>query len=242
MTDPSSRGFATTQWSLVRAAGRKQSNSGRQALAELFQRYWYPLYYFLRRKGCSNVEAEDVLQGFFLQSIESDMLESADPDRGRFRTYLLTSLQNFLANDIRKMRAQKRGGSQPTFSLDFESGEERYRREPVDTLTPEQAFERQWAWTVIDQATRRLTTEWSDTNRRLLFQALQPVLAGQSLTETYREIGDRLGLSETAVKVSAHRLRSRCAELIRSEIAETVASADEVDDELARLFDVLGRG
>ena len=240
MTDTPQRRFASTHWSLVKAAADTETESGRQALDRLFRLYWYPLYLFLRRQGLPEKDAEDLLQGFFVQAMEKGLLETADPERGRFRTYLLASLQNYLANHYRAQKAIQRGGQVAIHSLNLESAEERYRQEPATTLTPEEAFERKWAQTVVQQAVDQLGKEWAEPGKHEVFQALRNLLVGQTSEETYQQIAERLGKSETAIKVTMHRLRKRCGELIRNEIAATVCTDQEVESELMRLFEVLG--
>jgi RNA polymerase sigma factor (sigma-70 family) len=240
MTDTPQRRFASTHWSLVKAAADTETETGRQALDRLFRLYWYPLYLFLRRQGLTEKDAEDLLQGFFVQAMEKGLLGTADPERGRFRTYLLTSLQNYLANHYRAQNAIKRGGQVFIHSLNMDSAEKRYRLEPATTLTPEEAFERKWAQTVVQQAISRLEEEWAEPGKQEVFQALRKLLVGQTPDETYQQIAKRLGKSETAIKVTVHRLRKRCGELIRNEIASTVCTEQEVESELQRLFEVLG--
>lgn len=240
MTDAPQRRFASTHWSLVKAAADAGTESGKQALDRLFRLYWYPLYLFLRRQDLPEKDAEDLLQSFFVQAMEKGLFETADPKKGRFRTYLLSSLQNYLANHYRAQKAIKRGGQVFIQSLDLASAEERYRMEPATELTPEEAFEREWAQTVVNQALYRLEKEWSVPGKYEVFLTLRNLLTGQPSEETYQQIAERLGKTETAIKVTVHRLRKRCGELIRSEIALTVCTDEEVESELLRLFEVLG--
>jgi RNA polymerase sigma factor (sigma-70 family) len=240
MTDAPQRRFASTHWSLVKAAADVGTESGKQALDRLFRLYWYPLYLFLRRQGLTEKDAEDLLQGFFVQAMEKGLFEAADPKKGRFRTYLLTCLKNYLANHYRAQNTIKRGGQVFVQSLDLASAEERYRMEPATEMTPEEAFEREWAQTVVNQALYRLEKEWSVPGKYEVFLALRNLLIGQPSEETYQQIAERLSKTETAIKVSVHRLRKRCGELIRSEIASTVCTNEEVESELLRLFEVLG--
>lgn len=227
--------FATTRWTLISAAGRDATPESRRALAELCEAYWYPLYAFLRRKALSPEDAQDVTQAFFAELLEKGRLQMADQRRGRFRAFLLTSLQHFLANHIRDARALKRGGGKVLAGLDFTAGEERYSHEPTCDLTPERIFERRWATALLDQTVARLRDEFAAANKLPLFEELAPFLGGDR-GSSYAEIAARLGMSEGAVKVAVHRLRKRCGELLRAEIAQTVATAEEVDDELKALF------
>lgn len=227
--------FATTRWTLVAAAGRNSTPESRRALEELCEAYWYPLYAFVRRRGYQPAEAQDVTQSFFAEILEKDRLQLADPNRGRFRSFLLASLQHFLANLARDARTIKRGGSCQTLSLDFVQGEERYSHEPSHELTPERIFERRWATALLEKTVAELRSEFLANDKLPLFEQLLPHLGGDAGT-SYDQIAKRLGMTEGAVKVAAHRLRKRCRELLRAEIAQTVESADEVDDELQTLF------
>ncbi len=229
--------FQATRWSLVASAG---SGTSRSALEELCASYWYPLYAFLRRGGSDAQEAADLTQGFFTALIEKDYVADADRERGRFRTFLLAALKNFASKEWAKNRAQKRGGGATVLSLDFESGEERYAREPADSLTPEGMYERRWALLVLDRTGEKLAAWFrkggSDKAER--YEALRPLLSGEG-NATYRDVGLRLGMSETAVKVAVHRMRQRYREILRAEIADTVDDPRYVDDEIARLMEAV---
>jgi DNA-directed RNA polymerase specialized sigma24 family protein len=232
-------GFATTRWSLVRAAGRRASPEAERALAALCETYWYPLYAYARRRGLDAEAAGDATQGFFARLLEKGDLAVADRTRGRFRSFLLAAFGHYLANERDRERALRRGGGRPTLSLDFDAGESRYGLEPADEATPERIFDRRWALTLLDRAFARLRDEYGLAGKGDLFEALRPALAGDR-GAPYVEVAARLGMTEGAVKVAAHRLRSRCGEVIRAEIAETVGSAEEVEDELRQLFAALG--
>lgn len=227
--------FATTRWTLVAAAGRDSTPESRRALAELCEAYWYPLYAFVRRKGYQPAEAQDMTQSFFAEILEKDRLQLADQNRGRFRSFLLTSLQNFLNNQVRGERAAKRGGGRILFTLDFEQGEERYLCEPSHGLTPERIFERRWATELLDRTVERLRAEYVLTERAALFERLLPHLGGDA-GMAYEQLGSEVGMTAGAVKVAAHRLRKRCRELLRAEIGQTVASDGDIDEELHALF------
>lgn len=231
--------FATTRWSLVLAAGRRASPEADRALAALCGTYWYPLYAFARRRGLDAEEARDRTQGFFARLLETEGLAAADRSRGRFRSFLLASFSHFLANEWDRRRARKRGGGRPTLALDFASGESRYGSEPSHDATPERLFERRWALALLDRALGRLEAEYRAAGKADLFDALRPALAGDRGTP-YAELAARLGTTEGAVKVAAHRLRGRCREAVRAEIAETVATEADIDDELRHLFEALG--
>ena len=233
--DPRAARFATTRWSLVCAAGKEDSNA-RDALASLCETYWYALYAFLRRRGCSREEAEDVTQAFFARLLERGWVRSADRERGRFRTFLLTALNRFLTKERDKAHAAKRGGRRTRLSLDFEAGETRYRLEPADEQTPDRLFERRWALTVLDRVLSRLENEHADSPARAVkFAALKPLMTAADSTESYAAVGTILDMTEGAVKVAVHRLRKRYKELLREEVAQTVCDPAAVDQELADL-------
>lgn len=232
-------GFATTRWTLVAAAGKGATPEARKALADLCGLYWYPLYAFVRRRGYNADDALDLTQGFFTRLIEKNDLAAADPARGRFRGWLLASVKHYLANEWDKATARKRGGGVKVFSFDAGEAEDRYRREPADALTPEKIFERRWAMMVLEQTLSALEQESRQAGRGDLFEALRPSLTGAGDTEAYRAVADRVGMSEGAVKVAAHRLRRRYRELLRQAIAETVRTPQEVDEEIKELFAAL---
>jgi RNA polymerase sigma factor (sigma-70 family) len=230
--------FVTTRWSLVRAAGHEAGSEGRKALETLCELYWYPLYAYVRRRGHQAAQAQDLTQAFFADVLERNVLAVADEQRGRFRVFLLQTLKNFLSTERRKQAAGKRGSGRPQLSLDFEAGENRYRHEPADLITPEQLFERRWALTLLEQALHQLRSEYQTSGRSELFEALEPQLQGYSAKSTYAELAEQLETSEGALKVAAHRLRHRYREILRATIAETVSSPEEVDEELRDLLNV----
>ena len=229
--------FATTRWSLVLAAGEQRpSVEAREALAALCEAYWYPLYGFLRGRGHSPADAEDLTQAFFATLLEKQVLSRADPSKGRFRSFLLKCLQNFSANVTAKNRASKRGGDVRTISLDFAVGEDRLCREPTSDETPERTFDRRWALTLLDGAMSQLRTEAQEAAKDEQFETLAPYLTGDDSARTYAETATILGLSEGAVKVAVHRLRRRFRDVVRHEILQTVSSPVEIDDELRHLL------
>ncbi len=240
-SDPhcASRSFATTRWSLVRVAGAADDPAARDALAALCRTYWYPLYAYVRRRGCQPAEAQDVTQAFFTQLLEHRTLAAAAQARGRFRSFLLKCLQNFLSGERRRQAAEKRGGGRVALPLDFETGEDRYRREPADTDTPERLFERRWALTLLEQALADLRREYQASGRERLFTELELHLQGDDAALPYTDVAGRLEMTEGAVKVAAHRLRRRYRELLREQIAQTVETAEDVDDELRDLLHAL---
>jgi RNA polymerase sigma-70 factor (ECF subfamily) len=233
--------FLTTHWSIVLRASRDDDSDARDALAFLCQRYWYPLYVFVRRKGIDAQRAEDVTQGFFTRLIEKHVLEQAAPARGRFRAFLLTSLQNFLANEFDHATAQKRGGGHRVLPIDVEAGESRFRCEPSDAMTPERIFDRAWAVQLLELVVGRLRQEFADKGKVAEFDAFQSFLAGKSADSSYEQVAAEMGLSAAAVRQAVHRLRRRYAALLRAEVADTVAAEHEIDDEIRGLFESLGR-
>jgi len=232
--------FETTHWSLVLQAGHVSSSGGPAALAQLCQTYWPPLYAYARRKGHGPHDAQDLTQDFFSRLLEDNFFSTADRAKGRFRSFLLTAFNNFLINEWVRGQAQKRGGGQVLIPLDMEGIEATSGAELAHHLTPERAFERRWVLALLEKVVRRLQDEYVSAGRAELFGALRGSLSGEALGKSYAEVAQRLGMSEGAVKVAVHRLRQRYRELLRAEIANTVASPDEVDDELRHLFAALG--
>jgi RNA polymerase sigma-70 factor (ECF subfamily) len=228
--------FHTTQWSLVVAAAGQEGEASPAALADLCQAYWYPLYAFLRRRGNKAEDARDLTQGFFAALLEKGYLANADPDRGRFRSFLLTAVSRFAAKEHDRAMTQKRGGDQTVLSLDFGDGERRYQCEPIDDWTPERIFERRWALTLLDRTLSRLREDYSTGERQMLFDSLKVFLTGESGAPPLRQIAEQLHITEGAVKVAIHRLRQRYRELLRAEIAQTIVTKDDVDDEMAVLL------
>lgn len=232
--------FLTTRWSLVLAAGQAESPDSREALATLCQAYWYPLYTYARRQVPSRDDAQDLTQEFFARVLEKDYLRAADRQRGKFRAFLLTAFKHFLANEHERAAAQKRGGGRKPLPLDFDSGELRYSREPSHDWTAERIYERRWALTLLDQVLGRLRQEFDKADKQPVFEALKGFLAGDSAAKTYQQIGEALDLSEAAVKTAVYRLRKRYHELLRDEIAQTVDTPEEIDDELRHLLAAVG--
>ena len=226
--------FRSTRWSLVQAAGRSRTPGARRALGELCEAYWPPLYAFVRRRGHDEHDARDLTQAFFERLLEKEDLRAADPERGRFRAFLLTSLRHFLANQWDAQQAKKRGGGRTSLSLDFELVERGLAPSLTDHRTPEAEFDRAWALQVLAEAARALESSYRTRGQGALFEALRPTLAGASLP--YREIAERLSMNEGSVKVAAHRLRRRYRLEIEKQIEETVGSANEVQAEWQELF------
>jgi RNA polymerase sigma-70 factor (ECF subfamily) len=228
--------FVTTRWTVIATAGGSSSPEARRALTELCTAYWYPLYAYVRRKGMQPAEAQDLTQAFFTELLEKQRLQMADQQRGRFRSFLLASLNHFLANQWRQAHTLKRGGACQQLPLDFTTGEERYVQEPAHEQTPERIFERKWAVTLLDNTLSGLREEYAAAGKTRLFEVLKSHLGGSDERTPYDELARQLEMSAGALKVAAHRLRKRYRELLRQEIAETVASADEIEDELRALF------
>jgi RNA polymerase sigma-70 factor (ECF subfamily) len=231
-------GFEATRWSIILAAGRDDPAQA-AALDRLCRTYWYPLYAFVRRQGRSPEDAQDLTQAFLARLIAKRDLAGVDRAKGRFRSFLLAAMKHFLANERDKARALKRGGGAHVTSLDAGDAETRYLREPADPVTPERVFERRWALTLLDEVLRRLRAEYEVRGQGALFEALKDTLAGGGGADGHAAAAHRLGMTEGAVKVAAHRLRRRYRDLLRAEIAATVDAPGEVDDELRHLFAVL---
>ena len=231
--------FPTTQWTLVVAAGDPQRKEARSALVSLCETYWYPLYVFLRRNGYTADQAQDLTQEFFIRVLEGRYLDRADRAKGRFRSFLLTSLKFFVADEEDRQRAQKRGGG-TVVPIEFSSGEERYQREPAHDETPERIFERRWALSILDRVVEKFRNEFVQHGRPEHFDRLKVFLLGQS-DVPYAALAREMNTSEGALKVAIHRLRKRYRELFREEIADTVADPAEVEPELQYLAAILTR-
>jgi len=234
------KAFATTHWSVVLAAGDSSAPDAKEAIEKLCRSYWFPLYAFARRQGHSPHDAQDLTQEFFAWLLESKQLRAADCERGKFRSFLLGMLKNFLSDERKKAQAQKRGGGRALLSLDAASAEERYDLEPTTDLTPETIFDRRWALTVMEQTVARLREEYAAADRAKLFEELKQFQQGEEAQRSYAEVAARLGLTESAVKSAIWRLRQRHRDLLREEIAHTVATPAGVDEEIRYLISVLG--
>ena len=230
--------FTATHWSVVISAGQQESPLAQAALAKLCQTYWYPLYVFVRRQGRSAEDAKDLVQGFFAKAIEKNFVAAAEQEKGRFRSFLLLALTRYMANEWNHANREKRGGGKEIISLDEQDTEMRYKAEQMEAMSPEKAFERQWALTLLQQVLDRLSAEFSTPEKARLFEELKVFLMGEK-GGSYAEIGARLGITEVLVKVTVHRLRMRYRELLRLEIAHTVNSPEEIDDEIRNLFAAL---
>jgi RNA polymerase sigma factor (sigma-70 family) len=228
--------WTTTHWSVVLAAGGGDDPRAAVALEQLCRDYWYPIYAFIRRRGSDPHSAEDLTQSFFACLLEKEMLKHVDRQKGKFRSFLLAALTNFLANEWDKRQTLKRGGGRQILSLDEMEAEELYQHEPMDSVTPEKLFERSWAFTLLEQALGRLKEEYTSAGHAELFAKLEPELAREVAPGWHCAMAAQMSMSEGAVKVALHRLRRRFGELLRSEIAHTVCGPEEVDEEVRNLF------
>jgi RNA polymerase sigma-70 factor (ECF subfamily) len=232
--------FTTTRWTLVLAAKNRDEPAGSDAFARLCERYYQPLYTYLRRRGQTVEGAQDLIQGFVARLIEKNVLRHADPSRGKFRAFLLTALKHYAANEHARATANKRGGSQPAQPLDLEAAEGRYRHEIRDDLTPERLYDRRWALAVLERALAALRAECRANGREAFFGAVHGNLTGEGGRTPHCEIAERFGMTESSVRVTLHRLRLRYRDLVRAEVAETVESEEAVDEELRYLLSALG--
>ena len=221
------------------AAGRGDSTSARMALEKLCKNYWYPLYAFVRRLGHGAHDAEDLVQSFFAVCLEKNYLGAADQTKGRFRSFLLLALKRFLANEWDKARTLKRGGTQTTISLDSLTAEQRYALEPAEQLTADKLFERRWALTLLDQVMSRLRDEQAAGGKLAQFEQIKECITSAGRGTPYAELATRLGTTEGAIKVMVHRLRQRYRELLEEEIANTVSSREEIEEERRHLLAAL---
>lgn len=224
---------------MVLAAGGEDEPRSREAMSTLCTQYWFPLYAFVRRRGSTPQEAEDLTQAFFAHLLEKEALKRVDPDRGRFRSFLLVSMKNFLADTRDRKHAEKRGRGVPPLSLDVEAAEGRYRLEPADESTPERLFERQWALTVIERAMNRLQERYTGLGKLDHFKEMKIFLSGEKRPVPHSEVAHRLGISELAVKVAVHRFRKRFRDALHDEIAQTVDDEKAVDAEMRMLYSAL---
>lgn len=231
-TSPES--FTETRWSKVMLAGQRDSDLSRQALETLCARYWFPIYSFIRRKGSSPHDAEDLTQQFFMRLLESNAFSNADPSKGRFRSFLLGALKHFLADDNRKASSQKRGGKIVFTAFEIADEEGWHLLDP--SLTAEAAYDRRWATTVLDLAFQRLRADFEAADQLDRFEALKSFLSKEATSGDYAQVAGQLKLTPKAVGVAVHRLRHRYRELVRSEVADTLADPNQVEEELRELF------
>jgi RNA polymerase sigma factor (sigma-70 family) len=231
--------FKATHWRVVLAAGHPGSPQSAHALNRLCRTYWYPLYAYVRRKGHSEPEAKDLTQEFFAQLLQNHLLARANPLKGKFRSYLLAAMDHFLANERRRAQTLKRGGGEIIRSLD-DTAQMRYATEPITNLSPERAYERQWALSLFEQALHRLKEQYGASGRVKLYQCLKEFLSADPERGDYERVGLQLGMSQSAVAAAVYRLRQGYRELVREEVAQTVASPAEIEDELRGLLAALG--
>jgi RNA polymerase sigma-70 factor (ECF subfamily) len=232
--------FNTTLWSVVLTAGKKDIPQAADALEKLCLTYWYPLYAYVRRRGYGQEDAQDLTQGFFARLLEKNYPAQADRAKGKFRSFLLLTLNHFLSDERERAAAGKRGGGQHVISLDDQDPEERYRLEIADDrLSPAKLFERRWAQTILEQALDRLRAEFSQQDKSETYGVLKAFEPGEQQTLTYQQAAVQLGITESAVKSMIHRLRKRHRELVREQIANTVSTEAEVDEELRHLMAVI---
>jgi RNA polymerase sigma factor (sigma-70 family) len=232
--------FNTTHWTMVLACGDEaDTDRAQEALASLFQTYWYPLYAYVRRRGYGEQDAEDLVQAFCLHLQEKHALAKADRQRGKFRTFLLSSLQNFLGHEYERSRAQKRGGGRELIRLDAEEADARYRLEPLEAATPETIFEKRWAHALLEQTVTDLRADFARRGKARLFEGLSSFLTSDLRETSYQSAAEQLGLPLSAIKTTVHRLRRDYRSKLREEISRTVSSPEEIDEELLYLRRVL---
>jgi RNA polymerase sigma factor (sigma-70 family) len=231
--------FQTTHWSLVAAARDRASPEARQALTELCETYWYPLYAFIRRSGRGTEEARDLTQEFFAQLLEKDYLAGVDREKGKFRSFLLAACKHFLANERDRAAAVKRGGGCSIHSFDSRDAENRFGKEPAHHSTPERLYERRWALMLLQNALGQLRSEFQQAGKEAVFERLKSMLTGEKKEERYADAAVALGISESSVKVSVHRLRRRYGEILREQIGRTLRDPAEIDAEIRDLFTAL---
>jgi DNA-directed RNA polymerase specialized sigma24 family protein len=232
--------FATTQWSVVLAAGNRHTAESAPALAALCQAYWYPLYAYARRRVTDPAEAQDLTQSFFAELLEKNYVAPATPERGRFRAYLLTAFKHFLGHEWEEARALKRGGGRSPISLNFNDGDSRIGFEPKGGLTADELYDREWAMALLERVIELLMAEWAAAGKAEQFEQLKPFLIGESGDRRYDEAASALGTTVGAAKMAASRLRQRYRQILREMIGQTVENPEEVDDEIRGLFKTLG--
>ena len=233
--------FATTCWSAVLLSAQSQAPGSDNAREEFCQLYWYPLYAFIRRRGYNADDARDLTQGFFLSILDRKTLKRATPEKGKFRSFLLASLKNYLLNVYQHENAIKRGGKIDFVSVDFSDGEDRYSREPSDALTPEKIFDANWAISLLAQALERLKAEYSAQGKGNIFETLRPFLdlSGAGQAPSYEVVSEKMKVSSAGVKTLIHRFRKRYSEILREAVAQTVTDPSEIDDEIRSLCEAL---
>ena len=238
---PTEAWFTTTHWSVVLAAGEQKSALAGEALEVLCRSYWTPVYAYLGRKGHAHAEAQDLTQEFFAWFLHHEVIGAADRERGRFRSFLLGTLRHFLSAERERSMALKRGGGSILLSWEELSPAQRHYLEPVDAATPEDDFDRRWAVTVLERVMTRLRAEQEASGKAAEFDRLRALLLGDKSDEGQTTLAESLGLTPGALRVSLHRLRQRFREIVRSEVAHTVANPAIIDEEIRHLAAVLGK-
>jgi len=233
--------FRPTRWSVVLLSAQSSDPGSQAALAALCRLYWYPLYAFVRRRGYSPEDAQDLTQGFFLHLLDHKALAQVDPLKGKFRSFLLASIQNYLSKQVDRARCLKRGGKTEFVPLDAKNAEERYQLEAADDLTAEKIFDARWALTLLDEAISLLSAEYAGQGKTTILEALKPFVRpiDSEAVPSYEQVAGRLGIGVGAVKMLIHRLRKRYTTLLRAEVARTVSDPGEIDEELSALCDAL---
>jgi len=233
--------FRTTRWSVVLLSAQSQAPGSKAALAELCRLYWFPLYAFVRRRGYSPADAQDLTQGFFLHLLDHKALAEVDPRKGKFRSFLLASIKNYLSKEADRDRCLKRGGNIEFVPLDTERAEDLYRLEPADFLTAETIFDARWATTLLDEAMTRLGNEYAAQGKAAIFHALESFLHSSNVqvVPSYEQVADQLQVGTGAVKTLIHRLRKQFAAFLREEVARTVSDPAEIDEEIHSLCEAL---
>lgn len=230
--------FVTTRWSVVLAARDQESPNATKALETLCATYWYPLYAFVRRQGRNAEDAQDLTQEFFARLLEKNQLQPVAPEKGKFRTFLLVAMKRFMANEWDRLRAQKRGGGKAAIAFDAALAESRYASDLATNTAPDQVYDRRWGLALLDRTLVRLRVEFEEAGKPCAFNELKQFLTAEKAG--YAEAAAGLGMSEAAVRVAVHRLRKRFRELFREEIAHTVSTPDEINDEVRYLMTVIG--
>jgi RNA polymerase sigma-70 factor (ECF subfamily) len=228
--------FATTHWTVVLAAGKRHTPQSDLALEELCRNYWFPLYAYVRRRGHTKEDAEDLTQAFFARFLEKNYLEGLSAERGRFRAFLLASLKHFLINEWKKAQRLKRGGGEAPLSLDWQTADTKFQVASTAEPSPDKAFDREWALALLSKVIERLQKECEADGKAKLFEQLKTFLTTGKDGTAQAEVAKALGMEEGAVRVAIHRLRKRYRELLRDEIAQTLANAADVDEEMRALF------
>jgi len=228
--------FATTHWTVVLAAGRKSAPQADAALEELCRIYWYPLYAYVRRQTPTKEDAEDLTQAFFARFLEKNYLEKLNSEKGKFRAFLLASLKHFLANEWDKANSLKRGGGLAPLSLDWQNADTKYQIDPPDNLSPDKIYDRAWAVTLLERVIQHLREENEADGNLTIFEQLKPFLMVGKSAIPYSQSAEVLGMTESAVRVTVHRLRKRYRELLRAEIAQTLSDPEQVEEEMRSLF------